>query len=373
MKEFEYFLFENFDADSEANNPRNPRNFLGKETDGVLSEIGDQPANSYSYHACCEKYSTGLVRKLISGGVLRENGSGLSFDCPIFLREDAEVLHREIALKASALVDLLEGSLSDIRACCAGIHNGFSVERNLYHILCGMVFDGRFFDSLSNRGVLAASRQHPSGLDYLTVIYEKCDELQALSDGLLCSYNRLVNEQCSLQSFGDAQGNRFDLYRFFRLMEQGKLPTQFKRAEKLLQESFCGANKDALLSETVSLLKTGRCVPGAMALLELFGYVHDSVICVPVYMPEHQNKIIRIGDIAEECLGYALADTLMVLADTIDITAVRHGVNRLEIANELYHILFGSMNEELAARGIVVAPKNIPGEGRYLKCIEVYL
>ena len=176
MKEFEYFLFENFDADSEANNPRNPRNFLGKETDGVLSEIGDQPANSYSYHACCEKYSTGLVRKLISGGVLRENGSGLSFDCPIFLREDAEVLHREIASKASALVDLLEGSLSDIRACCAGIHNGFSVERNLYHILCGMVFDGRFFDSLSNRGVLAASRQHPSGLDYLTVIYENCDE-----------------------------------------------------------------------------------------------------------------------------------------------------------------------------------------------------
>ena len=25
MKEFEYFLFENFDADSEVNNPRNPR------------------------------------------------------------------------------------------------------------------------------------------------------------------------------------------------------------------------------------------------------------------------------------------------------------------------------------------------------------
>lgn len=48
MKEFEYFLFENFDADSEANNPRNPRNFLGKETDGVLSKIGNQPANMCS-------------------------------------------------------------------------------------------------------------------------------------------------------------------------------------------------------------------------------------------------------------------------------------------------------------------------------------
>ena len=373
MKEFEYFLFENFDADSEVNNLRNPRNFLGKETDGVLSEIGDQPANTYSYHACCEKYSTGLVRKLISGGVLREDGSKLSFDCPIFLRGDAEALHREIASKASVLVDLLEGSLSDIRACCAGIHNGFSVERNLYHILCGMVFDGRFFDSLSSRGVLSSSRQHPSGLDYLTVIYEKCDELQSLSDGLLCSYNRLVNDECSLQSFGDARGNRFDFYRLFRLLEQENLPPQFMPAEKILKESFGGTDKNALLSETVSLLRTGRCAPGAMALLELFGYVDNGVYCVPVYMPEHQTEIMRIGDIAEKCLVDAFADRLMELAGTIDITAVRHNVNRLEIANELYHILFGSVNEELVVRGIVAAPEYIPSEGRYLKSIEVYL
>ena len=373
MKEFEYFLFENFDADSEANNPRNPRNFLGKETDGLLSEIGNEPASTCSYHACCEKYGAGLVRKLISGGILREDGSKLFFDCPVFLREDAEVLHREIASKASVLVDLLEGSLSDIRACCAGIHNGFSVERNLYHILCGMVFDGRFFDSLSSRGVLSSSRQHPSGLDYMTVIYEKCYELLDFSDGLLCSYNRLVNDECSLQSFGDAQGNRFDFYRFFRLMEQGKLPPQFKTAEKMLQECFGGADKNTLLSETTSFLRTGRCAPGAMALLELFGYVHDGAFCVPVYMPEHQNKIMRIGDIAEKCLGDAFADTLTELAGTIDITAVRHGVNRLEIANELYHILFGSLNEELVTRGIVAEPKYIPGEGRYFKCIEAYL
>ena len=373
MKEFEYFLFENFDADSEANNPRNPRNFLGKETDGVLSKIGNQPANMCSYHVCCEKYGTGLVRKLITGGVLRENRTELSFDCPVFLREDAIVLHREIASKASSIVDLLDGSMTDIRACCDKIHNGFSVKRNLYHILCGMVFDGRFFDYLSNRGVLSSSRQHPSGLDYLTVIYEKCEELQDLSDGLLCSYNRLVNDECSLQSFGDAQGNRFDFYRFFRMMEQEKLPPQFMPAKKLLQERFGGADKDTLLSETVSLLRTGRCEPGTMALLELFGYVHDGAFCVPVYMSEHQNQIMRIGDIAEKSLGEAFADRLMELAGTLDITAVRHGVSPLEIANELYHILFGSVNEELAVRGIVAAPKFIPGEGRYFKCIEAYL
>lgn len=81
---------------------------------------------------------------------------------------------------------------------------------------------------------------------------------------------------------------------------------------------------------------------------------------------------MEIEHFVEECIGSAMADTLMDLANDIDITAVRHGVNRLEIANELYHIVFGSVNEELVARKIVSVPQNLPKEGRYFKCIELY-
>lgn len=373
MREFEYFLFENFDADDEANNPHNPRNFLGKGTDAMLSEIAQNPVYTRSYDECADKFGAQLVRRLIDGGVLRPGGRGLAFDCPIFLREDAAVLHTEISSKAAALTDLLKSRVTEIRARCAEIKNGFSEEQNLYHILCGMIFDGYFFDHLSDKSALATSRRHPSGLDYLTVIYEKCDELQTLSDGLLCSYNRLVNEKCSLQSFGDAQGNRFDFYRFFRLMEQGNLSDKFKTAELLLRDGFGGADKDALLDEAVSLVRTGRCAPAAMTLLEQFGYVQNGAVCVPVYTPEHQKYIMEIESIVEKCLGEAMSDTLIDLAGSIDITAVRHGVNRLEIANELYHIVFGSINEELVSRGIVAAPQYIPGEGRYFKCIKVYV
>lgn len=372
MREFEYFLFENFDADEESSNPYNPRNFLGSETDTLLTEVAQLPVNTRSYNECCEKYSTHIVRKLIDGGVLRPSGTALAFDCPIFLCEDAAVLHTEIASKASVLVDLLQDSMTGIRECCVKIENGFPVELNLYHILCGMVFDGYFFDYLSGMGAVATSRQHPSGLDYLSVIYEKCEELQTLSDGLLCSYNRFVNAKCSLQSFGDAQGNRFDFYRFFRLMEQGTLPDKFKDAEALVLD-FGGANKDSLLDEVVSLVQTGRCDPTVMELLELFGYTQDGAICVPVYSPEHQEYIAEIEGIVEKCLGNTMSDTLVELAGSIDITAVKHGVNRLEIANELYHIVFGSINEELVDRGIVAAPKHIPGEGRYFKSIEIYV
>lgn len=372
MKEFEYFLFENFDAEKEAGNPHNPRNLLGRETDAVLTEIVQRPANTCSYKEFCDKYSTRLICRLIDSGVLRLGSMGLTFDCPVFLREDAHILHTEIASRAAELTDLLERSMTEIGACCAKIENGFPVQQNLYHILCGMVFDGHFFEYLGGKGALATSRQHPSGLDYLTVIYEKCSELQTLSDGLLCSYNRLVNDQCSLQSFGDAQGNRFDFYRFFRLLEQRRLPDKFRKAEALLQKGFRKVNKDVLLSETVSLVQTGRCASWAMALLEQFGYVQDGAICVPVYTPEHQKFITKIADMIEKCLGGAISDTLITLAGSIGITAVRHGVNRLELANELYHIVFGSINEELVSRGIVAKPETIPGEGRYFKCIEIY-
>lgn len=371
MKKFEYFLFENFDADEEVNNPNNPRNFLGNATNAILTEVASFPVDTCLYNDCCDRYGTYLIRKLIDGGVLRPSGIALTFDCPIFLREDAAVLHTQIASRASALVDLLQDSMTDIRECCVKIENGFSVELNLYHILCGMVFDGYFFEYLSSKGAVATSRQHPSGLDYLSVIYEKCEELQSFSDGLLCSYNRSVNAKCSLQSFGDAQGNRLDFYRFFRLMEQGSLTSKFKDAEELMAD-LGGANKDFLLNEVVSLTETGHCDPAAMGLLELFGYVQDGAICVPVYTPNYKKHIAEIEDIVEKCLGNAMADTLIELAGSIDITAVKHGVNRKEIANELYHIVFGSINEELAERRFVAAPKHIPGEGRYFKCIELY-
>lgn len=172
MREFEYFLYENFDADQESQNPYNPRRFLGKDTDAVLSEIARQTLNACNYNSCCDRFGTALVQKLVDGGILRRSGTALVFDCPVFLREDAAVLQNEVAAKSAALADMLESKIKEIRACCAVIHNGVSVERNLYHILCGMVFDGSFFVYLRGKGALAMSRKHFSGLDYLSVLYE---------------------------------------------------------------------------------------------------------------------------------------------------------------------------------------------------------
>lgn len=39
MRKFDYYLFENFDPDCEADHPDNPRNFLNSGMDPVLSQI----------------------------------------------------------------------------------------------------------------------------------------------------------------------------------------------------------------------------------------------------------------------------------------------------------------------------------------------
>lgn len=363
MRRFDYFLFENFDADIEAKNPANPRNFMGKAADVILSQVADGKIVDANQS---------MVQRLIAGGVLRCDGKTVGFDCPVFLKRDATILHKEVAEKAAALTDMLVIKCSEFQAAISKIRNGFSAQENLYHVLCGMVFDGYFFDYLCSTDALATSRVHPSGLDYLSVIYEDCPELKTLSDDLLCSYNRLANDKCALQSFGDGQGNRFDFYRFFRLLEQGNPEPKFRQAEQLLLKAFGKADKDALLSQALLLVLNGKCEPDVLRLLECFGYAKDGKLCVPVYRPEHRQYIMEIASIAEQAIGDAIAQALLEIANSADLTAAKHGVNPLEITNELYHILFGSINDELVRRGIVAQPRYLPGEGRYLRCVEIY-
>lgn len=369
MRHFSYFLFENFDPDEEAQNPLNPRRFLGVKTDAVLSYLADAPVGTCSYAQCAQLFGESTLRSLISGGILRRQGKALLFDTPIFLREDAVPLQRGITNAAQPLTDRLEALLPELRSICGNIENGFSVEMNLYHVLCGMVFDGSFFDYLDRHGAVATSRSHSSGLDYLSVIYEKCPELEAYSDGLLCSYNRLADQRCALQSFGDANGSRLDFYRFFRLLENGELPSRFQGALLLLKDA-CSADKHILLDQVVHLITDGSCDPAVMALLEYFEYAKDGKLCVPVYTDADAGFISQIAKAVESHLGPAFISALETVSGQLQITATGHGAAPAEIANELYHLLFGSVNEELVSRGIVTKPPFVCGEGRYLRCVQ---
>lgn len=360
MRRFSYFLYENFDPEEQAGNPQNPRRFLDASADSVFTRIAQVPPRSCPADAV----SASAVAPLIQGGVLREEDGRLLFDTPIFLREDAAVLREAMEARAKRLVAQLLPAVPELRSCCQELDNRFDVSVHLYHILCGMVFDGQFFEYLSRLGAVATSRLHDSGLDYLVILYESCQELNGFSDGLLCSYNRFTDGICSLQSFGDCDGHRFDVYRFSRLLEAGRLPPRFERARKLFEKH---SGKEYLLAQVRELAERGTCEPDALALLTEFGYAEDGRLCVPVYGKAAFRAAERMEEILEKRMGGAF---VRALAGVEGLTAVRHGVPEKELANELYHILFGFVNEALAARGIVAGPPKIPGEGRYLRCIQ---
>ena len=369
MRRFSHFLFENFDADEQWDNPLNPRAFMNDQADEVLSYVAQIPAGTCKNQDLLSRCGIDPVQKLLDGGILRKQGDRMFFDTPVFLKEDAAILQNAMGASAEKLSNQLEGSLPKIHDICRQLHNGFPEELNLYHILCGMVFDGSFFDILERNGAVATSRQHISGLDYISVIYERCPELDTYADSLLCSYNRFANEQCSLQSFGDANGNRYDFYRFFRLLEGGSLPENFRKGELLLTEF--GKSKREFLNAVMELLVHGRCTPQVMMLLEEFGYAEAGKLCVPVYTEKDKQIICEIEKIINEKMSEAFTEELKKLSSKMNITANQHGVAPEEVANELYHILFGSVNEALIRKGVVVQPPDIPGQGRFLRCIQV--
>ena len=288
------------------------------------------------------------------------------FDSTVILKDDAPALAQGYCV--TPIVDNLERAKKDIYSLADRINNGFAASVNLYHILCGSIFDGLLFDYLSDIHVVSTSRQHASGLDYIITIYEDCPELNLFSRKLLCSYNRFTDGYRSLQSFGDSNGTRRDFYRFARLRELGAIPEEYAdiRAlwDNLDRENF----RESLLDETQQLYEEGRCRKPYAELLNFFGYQRGGKITVPVFYKKHMDIICEIEQIVKTCV---LEELKIILKEPGgNLICGSHGVPSKEIGNEIYHILFGLINEELVSRDYVCSPDELMSEGRYLKSIE---
>lgn len=366
-RHFSYFLFESFDAHAESGNPLNPRNLLNASVDSILSWTADTPTERRTFHAACKRFGEDSITRLIDSGILRKDNQVLFFDTPVFLSEDAEKLASFFSVAATRFVRLIREKEQKLYELAGAVKNGFSAQINLYHIICGMCFDGLFLDRLSEAGILSNSRWHKSGLDYLAVIYEKCSALERFSNNLLCSYNRIQNDVCALQSFGDANGNRPDCYRFFRLREKNLLPPEFAS----IKETAANLSEDDLLIGLSDILNKKHVDPMIAQSLESFGYLKNGHICVPVFSRKDSDTIRTIESFLEDILLRPIGEWLSDLS-ALKITAVSHGVANGEIANECWHILFGCMNEILVSTGVVAKPPFKAGEGRYLQSIEVY-
>ncbi|MFH1880582.1 MAG: hypothetical protein ABIK64_07285 [Bacillota bacterium] len=371
MRRFHYYLYSNIEPAPIGSGTEDPRLILNTTANGVLSAIIGAPPGECRYGSLCDTYSTALINSFIACGLLRREGESLFLDSTVIVSEDTASLRECFSAGISHMADRLEENKSIFYHAAKQIDNGFLPEVNLYHILCGHVFDGLFFDFLGKNNIVSTSRTHDTGLDYIITVYENAPQLNAISKKLLCSYNRYTDGRRALQSFGDSDGTRIDFYRYSVQKALGTASASLSAIERSWDLLNCGDNISILLDEAQRFADTGRCMEPYEQLLTFFGYGRDGKISVPVYRKRHLPTINAIEKLVEKHLYKDMATTLLATAVQSDLLCSQHGVAPREIANELYHVVFGQLNQMLVTRKFVAAPDYHPGEVRYLKSNEL--
>lgn len=356
---FNKYYFENYPVDTPFDE-NNPRYVLSQDgVDAILEAIIAVSPYSLSID---NFENSKLVEGLLHVDVLQEKDGKLGMAVPFFVKKDADALKELSKDIAHNIVNKLLEQKEKIVEIIKKIDNGYSHDRNLYHILCGYIFDGLMFDFLEEKQLVTTSCVHDSGLDYLVILYEDTDKLNEYSDQLLCSYNRLMVNGKGFVSFGDSAGNRRDFYRYMRRKELGELGEQERR--------YVNFEPTELVENFVKLLENQPVEKLYIEVYEYFDYYKNGQITVPVY---NQNSY----KVADELYKYVLqitkdeiADALFAIRNNINLTAVTHDVEVKDIANEIYHLIFGEVNELLVQSGMVAKPMWGAGEGRYLKSFE---
>lgn len=356
---FNKYFFENYPIDTpfDMNNPRYVLSLDG--VDKILEIISSSKPFSLTVN---EFDNQDLVNALLHIDVLQKQDNKLAMAVPFFLEKDAIVLKelsKKVANKISNDLLLHKDKIIEI---ISQINNGYSYDRNLYHLLCGYIFDGFMFDYLEENELVTTSLVHKTGFDYLVILYEDSKILNEYSDLLLCSYNRLISDGKGFVSFGDSNGYRKDFYRYKRLNELNKLNE--------LETNYINIPTEELIMNFEKLIDGLEIDSRFIDVFHYFGYYENDKILVPIY-DEYSYKVANelykyVLNITKETIHNALS----IIENEDRLTAITHGVNKKDIANEIYHLIFGEVNERLVESGFVAKPNHIDGEGRYFKSFE---
>lgn len=369
MRQFNYYLYDNDCSDRVRSPEDDPRAVLNEKADEVLTAVVEAAPGTMGYADLCGRFPPALVDGLIHIGLLRKEGEHLFLDSTVIVEEDAAWLRHCFSDRAARMAEAIVERRAEFYGLAEKLDNGFPPRVNLYHLLCGAILDGDFFECLSEHGVVATSRTHESGLDYLIIAYEKSRVLDGFSRKQLCSYNRFTDGTRALQSFGDADGNRVDAFQFSRQKQLGKVPRSLNHIEALWDS--VGDVRKTLLDAMQKFAETGHCEENCQELLSAFGYIQNGRAAVPIYLPNHQAVLQELEALTEDCILDEMKETLSSAELLSGLRCIGRGAPVKEIANELYHVVFGQINEQLAVEGFVENPPYREGEGRYLQSIEL--
>lgn len=325
------------------------------------------------------------LQHLLRLTMIEEQAGKYKLGFPVFLEADFEVLKPLIDVASMQAVEQLSVCMPDLDRQVMQLKHyaDFPKQRWLYHMICDTVFDGMAFDYFESKGYFSASKDQPNHRDYIVYGFENSPVVAGYSDGLLCSSNNYRVGGYTFNSFGDGNGQRKDLFRFMRSVEKTMakaspweaLNLQYIKLQALHHQAIaadCGILIDRVMANNLfytDLSQSDRIT--ADFLMEMHYIVSDNgrLSCaVPVFETGDMGQLESIGQIVLDLVDASFKQMMIAYGHTASAsTSLRHGVSMSDISVELWHQLFGGINEALVARGLVSQPSNMPGEGRYMR------
>jgi len=300
----------------------------------------------------------------------------------LLYEEDLDPLTVFIGHLSRNLYDRLAGKKAHIHDLVGRFQaaSSFSPEEILYHILGSYIFDGLALDHLAKEGLIRVSKAQRDNRDYMLFGFETSEKMESYSNKLLCSCNTYRTEDVDFTSFGDGAGSRNDFYRFYRqvdasIMKGPGLMTTKTAYNNLLGDmrqktgQACGRLILKLLRNPQSTCKEDTLV---VDFLKALNYLDgQGQIQVPVFYPEDQDFIKELHDLVMGEVTPIFRECLETMADALPITPFKHGLDKEEVFNEVWHQIFGNINEICLQEGFFAQPFESDLEGRYLKAIFV--
>lgn len=327
--------------------------------------------------------------KLINAIDIKDEKYKLNF--PAFLQEDIPILDeyflnigKVIGEKVIEKKQLIYEKISRLTN-----YSRFKKERLLYHIICDNIFDGTAFDFFTEKNIFPHFIVQPMSRNYIIIGYEDSENVENHSNRILCSSNNYRTERFEFNSFGDSDGKRKDMYRFFnevkkilvnatpfndlnlsyiRIIEDKNIEIAEKCGE-LIWKSFKGE---------IALFQLSDNEKNLVNFLNKLGYLNideenNKVSCnVPIF----ENADKKIIDEVSEIILNDIYEIVKVTFENFEreaktLTPIKHKINIKEIAIELWHQVFGFTNEYLVQTGFVETPEYKNKEGRYLRSFSI--
>lgn len=315
---------------------------------------------------------------------------------PIFTGEDRQTIDKTVRPPAEKMAARLWRRRDDLGAVLATISAAAytSIDMLLLAIVGCFALDWGGLEWLKARGLLVHGKPQPGGRHYVLLGSEPgATGLSRLAGSRNPSYGRYT-----FTSFGDYDGRRLSVVEIPMVMsrvidESESVPDGWREPLR----SVGAAHLEKLMLDLARVLEAAAARPASAvelaARLELDGAELDPLIAlvtaagalraanstlmpaIPVFLPDDEAAMQQaVSMVLDDTMPLVEAEYPALKERLMSLTAIRQGLPFGEVFSEVWHALFGAVNEILANGGFMMnPPRPQPDAARHiawLTCFE---